>query len=131
MKDYKIGMCCFPAQHAVLRSKNKDWLARNQNNVSTRRLLCVDVVQSRNRPLIDCNLFSPSYWWTICKTKITNSKCWISSLLQTLLNCQLFYYIFVFYWSMLLIITFLCCYRSQCQPLWSRITPWCIMFTGL
>jgi hypothetical protein len=44
-KDYKIGMCCFSAKPVVLRRKNKDWLARNQNNVSewndmsTRRLL--------------------------------------------------------------------------------------------
>jgi hypothetical protein len=33
-KDYKIGICCFSAKQAELRSKNKDWLARNQNNVS-------------------------------------------------------------------------------------------------
>ena len=33
-KDYKIGMCCFSANHATLRSKNKDRLAQNQNNVS-------------------------------------------------------------------------------------------------
>ena len=33
-KDYKIGMCCFSAEHAALRRKSKDWLARNQNNVS-------------------------------------------------------------------------------------------------
>ena len=33
-KDYKIGMCCFSAKYAALRSKSKDWLARNQNNVS-------------------------------------------------------------------------------------------------
>ena len=33
-KDYKIGMCCFCAKHAALRRKSKDWLARNQNNVS-------------------------------------------------------------------------------------------------
>jgi len=32
-KDYKLGICCFFAKHAVLRSKSKDWLARNQNNV--------------------------------------------------------------------------------------------------
>ena len=44
-KDYNIGMCCFSAKHAALRRKNKDWLARNQNNVpewsdiSTRGLL--------------------------------------------------------------------------------------------
>ena len=34
IKDYKIDICCFPAKHAALRRKNKDWLARNQNNVS-------------------------------------------------------------------------------------------------
>ena len=34
-KDYKIDICCcFPAKHAALRRKSKDWLARNQNNVS-------------------------------------------------------------------------------------------------
>ena len=44
-KDYKIGICCFFTKHAAIRRKNKDWLARNQNNVSewsnmsTRRLL--------------------------------------------------------------------------------------------
>jgi hypothetical protein len=33
-KDYKLGICCFSAKHAVLRRKSKDWLARYQNNVS-------------------------------------------------------------------------------------------------
>jgi hypothetical protein len=33
-KDYKIGICCFSAKHAALRGKSKDWLARNQDNVS-------------------------------------------------------------------------------------------------
>ena len=33
-KDYKIGICCFSAKHAALRSKSKDWMARNENNVS-------------------------------------------------------------------------------------------------
>jgi hypothetical protein len=33
-KDYKIGICSFSAKHAVLRRKRKDWLARNQKNVS-------------------------------------------------------------------------------------------------
>ena len=35
-KEYIIGICCFTAKHAALRSKNKDWLAQNQNNVSER-----------------------------------------------------------------------------------------------
>ena len=33
-KDYKIDMCCFSAEHAALRRKGKDWLARNQDNFS-------------------------------------------------------------------------------------------------
>ena len=33
-KDYKIGICCFCAKHVALRRKSKDWLTRNQNNVS-------------------------------------------------------------------------------------------------
>jgi hypothetical protein len=33
-KDYKIGICCFSAKHTALRRKSKDWLGRNQNNVS-------------------------------------------------------------------------------------------------
>jgi hypothetical protein len=32
-KDYKISICCFSIEHATLRSKCKDWMARNQNNV--------------------------------------------------------------------------------------------------
>jgi len=27
------GICCCSAKHTTLRSENKDWLARNQNNV--------------------------------------------------------------------------------------------------
>jgi hypothetical protein len=33
-KEYQICICCFSAKNAALRRKNKDWLARNQNNVS-------------------------------------------------------------------------------------------------
>ena len=33
-KDYAIGICCFSAKRAALRRKSKDWLARDQNNVS-------------------------------------------------------------------------------------------------
>ena len=32
--DYKFGICCFSEKHTALRRKGKDWLARNQNNVS-------------------------------------------------------------------------------------------------
>ena len=33
-KDSKIGICYFSAKRAALRSKSKDRLFRNQNNVS-------------------------------------------------------------------------------------------------
>ena len=33
-EDYKIGMRCFSAKHAALKLKSKDWLTRNQDNVS-------------------------------------------------------------------------------------------------
>ena len=32
-EDCEIGICCFSAQYAPLRRKNKDWLALNQNIV--------------------------------------------------------------------------------------------------
>ena len=28
------GVCCFSAKHTALRSKSKNWLVQNQNNVS-------------------------------------------------------------------------------------------------
>ena len=33
-KDCKMGICCFSAKYAALRSKSNDWLARNEDNVS-------------------------------------------------------------------------------------------------
>ena len=51
-KEYKIGMCCFSAKNAALRRKSKDWLDRNQNNVSewsdisTRWLLLAHLAKS-------------------------------------------------------------------------------------
>jgi hypothetical protein len=45
-KDDNIGICWFSARYTAPRSKGKDWLAQNQNNMSelsemsTRELLC-------------------------------------------------------------------------------------------
>ena len=39
-KEYGIGICCFSTKHAALRRKSKDWLARNQDNVSELRRCC-------------------------------------------------------------------------------------------
>jgi hypothetical protein len=35
-KNYRIGICSFSTKHAALRrkTKDKDWMARNQDNVS-------------------------------------------------------------------------------------------------
>jgi len=33
-KDYEIGICFFSTKHTALRRKSKDWLTRNQDNVS-------------------------------------------------------------------------------------------------
>ena len=82
-KDYKFGICCFSAKHATLRRKSKDWLARNQDNVSewgemsTRGLLFrwastkkiqQNVLVYYKADLIiiislKTNLFSPWYSW--------------------------------------------------------------------
>ena len=47
-KDYKYGICCFSAKHAALRTKCKDWLAQNQNNVimCQRRATCLHDMQT-------------------------------------------------------------------------------------
>jgi hypothetical protein len=33
-KNYKTGTCCFSAKHVALMRKSKDWMVRNQDNVS-------------------------------------------------------------------------------------------------
>ena len=91
-EDYVIGMCCFSAKYAALRRKSKDWLARNQDNVSgcadisTRGLLFqwasiiknttkrVGLVQSGPyHYFIEINLFSPWYSWTIVELALSNN----------------------------------------------------------
>ena len=32
--DYTFGICCFSAKHEAVRRKSKNWLTRNQDNVS-------------------------------------------------------------------------------------------------
>ena len=45
-KDYEIGICGFSAKLAALRRKNKDLLARNQDNVFN----CGDMMSRVVRP---------------------------------------------------------------------------------
>ena len=48
-KDYKIGICRFSTKHAALRRKNKDWLARNHDNVSEWSNMSIRIVVSVNQ----------------------------------------------------------------------------------
>ena len=34
IKYYIIGICCFSAKYAALSRESKDWLSRNQDNLS-------------------------------------------------------------------------------------------------
>ena len=92
-KDYKIGICCFSAKHAAFRRKSKDWLARNQDNVSkwgdisTRGLLFqwASTIKIQLSMLVEykadliiislkINKFSPWYSWKIAELAINNNQ---------------------------------------------------------
>jgi hypothetical protein len=96
-KDNKIGMCCFSAKHVAIRSKSKDWMARNQNNVSmwsdmsirgllfqwasTIKIQLSMLVKNKADLIIislKINLFSP--WYTM---QLKN--CWIGVKQQSLI----------------------------------------------
>jgi hypothetical protein len=91
-KDYKIGICCFSAKHATLRRKSKDWLARNQNNVSewsdmstggllfqwasTMKIQLGVLVKYKADLIIiplKINMFSPWYSWKIAELALNNN----------------------------------------------------------
>ena len=91
-KDNELGICCSSAKYAALRRKSKDWLARNQNNVSvcndmsTRGLLfqwasnikiIFSVLVKNKADLIiislKINLFSPWNSWKIAELALNNN----------------------------------------------------------
>ena len=93
IKDCKIGMCCFSAKHIALRRKNKDLLARNQDNVSEwgdmsirgllfqwastiKIQLSVFVYYKADLIVISLkiNLFSPWYSWKIAELALNNNR---------------------------------------------------------
>jgi hypothetical protein len=97
-KDYRIGICCFSPKHAALRRNNKDWWARNQDNVrewwdmSIRGLLFkwastikikLSMLVKYNADLIiislKINLFSPWYRWKIAELVLNNNHHYYSS----------------------------------------------------
>ena len=91
-KDYKIDICSFSAKHAALRRKSKDWLARNQDNVSewgdmsihkllfqwastVKIQLSMLVYHKADLIIISLkiNLFSPWYSWKIAELNLNNN----------------------------------------------------------
>ena len=92
-KDIKIGICCFSARHAALRSKSKDWLPRVRimclGKVACLPADCcfrelarknpaqrVGLVQSRIHSSSLINMFSSWYAWNICH--------WTLSIIQSI-----------------------------------------------
>jgi hypothetical protein len=92
IKDYKTGICCFSAKHTALRSKTKDWLTRDQNNVSKLGDICIRgllfqwastikiqlsmLVKNKSDLIIislKTNLFSPWYGWKIAELALNNT----------------------------------------------------------
>ena len=39
-KDYEIDIYCFSSKYAALKNKSKDWLSRNQDNVTEWNDMC-------------------------------------------------------------------------------------------
>jgi hypothetical protein len=57
-KDYKTDICYFSAKHAALMRKSKDWLARNQDNVSS---VATSSRTCFSEMALKINMFSPCY----------------------------------------------------------------------
>ena len=93
-KYYIINICCYSAEHATLKGKNKDCLVRNQDNMSdwsdmsTRRLLFqwTSTIKIQLSMLVfykadiiiiiillKCNLFLPWYDWKISHLALNNN----------------------------------------------------------
>ena len=45
-RDYKIGICSVSAKHPALRSKRKNWLSRNQDDVSEWGDMSISIVSA-------------------------------------------------------------------------------------
>ena len=106
-QDYKTVICCFSTKHTALRNKSKEWLCRNQNNVSecndilNCRLLfqwastiknptqCVGLVLSRHHHhLMEMKIVLVMIW---LKT------CWLGIKQQSITHCFLFIYLFCYF----------------------------------
>jgi hypothetical protein len=73
-KDCKIGICCFSPKPTALRRKSKDWLARNQDDVSEWNdislilwLFFVFFTGERKICSITCDFFVLGFWLDLRK----------------------------------------------------------------
>ena len=75
-KIYYLGICCFSAKHAALRRKSKNWLVRNQDNVSEwgARSILWQLLQWATTIKIQLNVL------TLYKGEIISSNCYLFSL---------------------------------------------------
>jgi hypothetical protein len=86
IKNYKIGICCFSVKHTSLRSTNKYWLARNQNNVvewsemSTR--------WNNNNMWVDMSLYYKNTLWVDMSLYYNNNNLWVDMSLYYTLKQQ-------------------------------------------
>jgi hypothetical protein len=87
-KDYEIGICCFSAKHTALRRKSKDWLAWNQNNVSS-GATCLDRLKFSSYIVIKTNILFPQEYETLVDFGYPVRPLWLSCS-QKLLNCLAF-----------------------------------------
>jgi hypothetical protein len=75
-KDYKIGICCFSAKRTALRSKSKDWLTQNQDNVSEWGDITVVSMSwpwknpTKRVSLVQKQTSSSSYWKLTCSRHV-------------------------------------------------------------
>ena len=135
----KIGICWFSSKHAALRSKSKDWLARNQNNVSewsdmfTRGLLCqwtstiniqLSLLVEHKAEIIIISsqyyLFSPWDSWKIAELTLKNNYS------HTICDCMAFK--LIFYNMLSFKLSFYLCLQGLHSYILYCIVLYCIVF---
>jgi hypothetical protein len=91
-KDYKIGICCFFAKQAALRSKSKDWLARNQDNVSEWGAIAIEYIYvwKVNPTVVEFDFWADNFFLFLRQD--LNSHHWYTATLCEI--CPLKYFIF-------------------------------------
>ena len=69
--DYNISICSFPAKNSTLTRKNKHWLARNHDNMSTKRNVVSTCMYCKKNPvqcvcITDNKMYFKTHHFTVC-----------------------------------------------------------------